>query len=61
MDSGQLTPRIEPPEKASSYRWVMMVLWMLCSVSGFVVVSTIGIILPEISEELDLLPASREY
>ena len=36
-----------------------MVLWMLCSVSGFVVVSTIGIILPEISEELDLSPGEQ--
>ena len=59
MDSGQLTQRIEPLETSSSYRWVVMLLWLFCSVSGFVAVSTIGIILPDISEELDLSPGEQ--
>ena len=43
-------------EQVSSYRWVVMGIWLTASVSGFMVMSTIGILLPSISEELGLSP-----
>ena len=43
-------------EQASSYRWVVMGIWLTASVSGFMVMSTIGILMPSISDELGLSP-----
>ena len=43
----------------SSYRWVVMVIWMVSSVSGFMVVSTFGILLPEITAELGISPTQQ--
>ena len=43
----------------SPYRWVVMVIWMVSSVSGFMVVSTFGILLPEITAELGLSPTQQ--
>ena len=50
---------IEVPEKASGYRWVVMGLWLFCSVSAFMVVATMGIMLPAISSELQLSPGQQ--
>ena len=50
---------IEVPEQASGYRWVVMGLWNFCSVSGFMVVATLGILLPAISSELSLSPGEQ--
>lgn len=43
----------------SNYRWAVVGLWMVASVSGFMVVSTLGILLPAISAELSLSPAKQ--
>ena len=50
---------IEVTEPASGYRWVVMGLWLFCSVSAFMVVATLGILLPAISAELHLSPAQQ--
>ena len=46
----------ESNEQPSNYRWVVMGIWLTASVSGFMVMSTIGILLPAISEEMGLSP-----
>ena len=46
-------------EPVSSYRWVVMGIWLTASVSGFMVISTIGILLPAISAELGLSPLQQ--
>ncbi len=45
--------------EVSSYRWVVMGLWTLSGVSGFMVMSTVGILLPSISAELHLSPGEQ--
>lgn len=46
-----------PPDQASSnYRWVVMGIWLTASVAGFMIMSTIGILLPAISADLRLSP-----
>ena len=50
---------IEVTEPASGYRWVVMGLWLFCSVSAFMVVATLGIRLPAISAELHLSPGQQ--
>ncbi len=47
---------IPPP---SRYRWVVMGLWMLSGVSGFMVLSTLGILLPAISADLHISPLQQ--
>ncbi len=49
-------PAADSAEEVSSYRWVVMGIWLTASVSGFMIMSTIGILLPAISEELHLSP-----
>ena len=44
------------PEQVVAYRWVVMGIWLTASVSGFMIMSTIGILLPAISAELSLSP-----
>ena len=51
-----LAPMTDPSEQVLPYRWVVMGIWLTASVSGFMVMSTIGILLPEISEELHISP-----
>ena len=46
-------------EKLPGYRWVVFATWQVCSVSGWMMVSTIGILLPSISEELTLSPGEQ--
>ena len=43
----------------SNYRWLVVGLWMVASVSGFMVLSTVGILLPSISADLDLSPSRQ--
>ena len=43
----------------SPYRWVVMGLWMLSGVSGFMVLSTLGILLPAISADLHISPLQQ--
>ena len=47
------TDPIPPP---SSYRWVVVGIWMLSGVSGFMVLATLGILLPSISADLNISP-----
>ena len=47
---------IPPP---SRYRWVVMGAWMLSGVSGFMVLSTLGILLPAISADLHISPLQQ--
>lgn len=44
------------PESASNYRWVVMGIWLTSSVVAFMIISTIGILMPAISDELRLSP-----
>ena len=43
-------------DPASSYRWVVMGIWLTSSVVAFMIISTIGILMPAISGELGLSP-----
>ena len=54
-----LTTAEGPAEAASTYRWVVFGIWSVCSVAGFMVISTIGILLPAISADLDLSPGQQ--
>ena len=47
----------QPP--ATVHRWLVIGLWLLCSVTGFMVAATIGIMLPAISSDLDLSPGQQ--
>ena len=44
---------------APNYRWLVIGLWLLCSVSGFMVAATLGIMLPAISSDLSLSPGQQ--
>ena len=44
------------PESAPAYRWVVMGVWLTSSVVAFMIISTIGILMPAISGELGLSP-----
>ncbi len=43
----------------SGYRWVVMGAWVTSSVAGFMVVSTLGILMPSISADLGLSPCQQ--
>ena len=45
--------------EAPHYRWVVMGLWITCSVAGFMMVATLGIMLPAISDDLRLSPSQQ--
>ena len=49
----------ETSDQAPAYRWVVMGVWLTASVSGFMIMSTLGILLPAISEDLDLSPTQQ--
>jgi MFS family permease len=50
---------MKQPDKLSNYRWVVMGLWLFANVSGFMVMTTIGILLPAIDSDLGLSPAQQ--
>ena len=52
------TPQ-SPLARAPSYRWVVIGLWSLCTLTGVMVVTNLGILLPSISAELDLGPSEQ--
>ena len=54
-----MAARFESSDTFSNYRWLVMGLWLWSSVSGFMVLFTIGILLPVISEDLDLSPREQ--
>ncbi len=60
MDYGcPMKNSLEIADRPSSYRWVVMVVWLVCSQSGMMVIFTLGILLPSITTELDLSPSQQ--
>ena len=43
----------------SRYRWTVIGVWLFSSVSSFMVLNTLGILLPSISADLDLSPSRQ--
>ena len=54
-----MVTRLESSRAPSNYRWVVIVLWHLSSVTGFMMIFTLGILLPDISDDLDLSPGGQ--
>jgi nitrate/nitrite transporter NarK len=48
---------MKQPDKPSSYRWVVMGLWLFANVAGFMVMTNIGALLPAIDSDLGLSPS----
>ncbi len=50
-----------PPldDRIPPYAWVSYGLWLVCTLVGFVVVFTVGILLPSITEEFGLSPSQQ--
>ncbi|MFQ5933460.1 MAG: MFS transporter [Dehalococcoidia bacterium] len=42
--------------KASSYRWVVIITWMVAHIWGFITIESLGFLLPSMREELGLTP-----
>jgi len=49
----------EPSDQVLGYRWVVMGVWLIASNSGFMIIYTLGILLPAISAELHLSPSQQ--
>lgn len=49
----------QAPVTFSSYRWTVIGVWLFSSVSSFMVLNTLGILLPAISAELSLSPSQQ--
>ena len=43
----------------SSYRWTVLMLWNLCGSTGYMMMSTLGILLPSITTSLSLSPSQQ--
>ena len=54
-----LTGTTEPAVQTTPYRWVVIGVWFMGSASAFMIMSTLGILLPAISLELSLSPAQQ--
>ncbi|MCI0787667.1 MAG: hypothetical protein J4O09_15275, partial [Chloroflexi bacterium] len=54
-----MTGATETTIQVTPYRWVVIGVWLMGSVSGFMIMSTLGILLPAISLELSLSPAQQ--
>ncbi|MDA1128126.1 MAG: MFS transporter [Chloroflexi bacterium] len=52
-----MTP--QAPLTYSRYRWTVIGIWLFSSVSSFMVLNTLGILLPAISAELSLSPSQQ--
>ena len=52
-----MTP--QAPISYSRYRWTVMGVWLFSSVSSFMVLNTLGILLPAITADLDLSPSQQ--
>jgi MFS family permease len=50
---------MKQPDKPSNYRWVVIGLWLFANVSGFMVMTTIGILLPAIDSDFRLSPGEQ--
>ena len=56
-----MAQRRELQDKVLRYRWVVMGLWLVCSVVGYAMVLTLGVLLPVISLELRLAPSQQGW
>ena len=56
-DLASLSP--QAPPTVSRYRWTVMGVWLFSNVSSFMVLNTLGILLPAISAELSLSPSQQ--
>ena len=45
--------------KDGGYRWVVINIWHFASVSAFMVIYTMGILLPTITDDLSLSPSQQ--
>ena len=54
-----MTTFTDVPDQSPAYRWVVLLTWQACSATGWMVVASMGIFLPAISEDLDLSPAQQ--
>lgn len=48
-----------PETEFPNYRWIVLGLWLFCTVYGFMVLTTFGVLLPAISSELHLSPSQQ--
>ncbi len=51
--------KLDSITSSTNYRWFVIGLWLLSSVSGFMVIYTLGVLLPVISDDLDLSPGEQ--
>lgn len=56
---GKMINRLESADAPSNYRWLVITLWLSANLSGFMLLFIIGILLPVISEDLDLSPGEQ--
>ena len=54
-----MAENVEYPGPAPSYRWVVMFTWQVSHIFGWMVLLTLGILLPAISSDLGLSPAQQ--
>ena len=55
--SREVTPEVV--KDAPGYRWVVFGLWSVCVVSGYMVMASIGLLLPAITSDLGLSPIEQ--
>ena len=49
----------EEAQEAGAYRWVVFSAFVACNTAGFLVANTIGILLPSITEDIELSPSEQ--
>ena len=54
-----MAERQDLEQDVSSYRWTVLMLWNLCGSTGYMMISTLGILLPAISSTLGLSPGQQ--
>ena len=50
---------VELQGRVSGYRWVVISLWFVCGTTAIMMISTLGILLPAISDDLHLSPGQQ--
>ena len=48
-----------PDQELASYRWTVLLLWNMCGSTGYMMMSTLGILLPAITSTLSLSPSEQ--
>ena len=54
-----MAERQDPDQEVASYRWTVLMLWNMCGSTGYMMMSTLGILLPAISSTLGLSPSQQ--